>query len=233
MILVPMSKFAENFLYNFLKILRFPYSFISLTFTMKALLRLLTAAALIGLGATAQAGNFRTVVIDPGHGGHDNGGQWGKVYEKHLALDTATRLEATLKRMGFQTVMTRRSDYFISLPQRVRTANSYRNAIFVSIHFNYTWKQQVSGLETFYYSGEGQKLARYVQSSLVRRTRTVDRSAKFARFYVIRNSKLPAILVEGGFVSNENERNRMKSAWFRESIARGIAEGIQRYRRAG
>lgn len=200
---------------------------------MKTLLRLFTAAALIGLGATAQARNFRTVVIDPGHGGHDNGGQWGKVYEKHLALDTATRLEATLKRMGYQTVMTRRSDYFVSLPQRVNMGNGYRNAIFVSIHFNYTWKQQVSGLETFYYSSEGQSLARYVQSSLVRRTRTVDRSAKFARFYVIRNSKLPAILVEGGFVSNEHERNRMKSAWFRESIARGIAEGIQRYRRAG
>jgi N-acetylmuramoyl-L-alanine amidase len=72
-----------------------------------------------------------------------------------------------------------------------------------------------------------------VQSSLVRLTRTVDRSAKFARFYVLRNSTLPAILVEGGFVSNEKERNRMKSAYFRESIARGIAEGIQRYRRAG
>lgn len=192
----------------------------------------MVAAAFV-LGTAAQARNFRTVVIDPGHGGHDNGGQWGRVYEKHLALDTATRLEASLRRMGYQTVMTRRSDYFISLPQRVNTANSYRNAIFVSIHFNYTWKEHVSGLETFYYNSEGQSLARYVQSSLVRQTRTVDRSAKFARFYVIRNCKLPAILVEGGFVSNENERNRMKSAWFRESIARGIAEGIQRYRRAG
>lgn len=181
----------------------------------------------------ASAANFRTVVIDPGHGGHDLGGHWGRVYEKHLALDTATRLEATLKRMGYQTVMTRKSDYFISLPQRVSTANRYKNAIFVSIHYNYTWKEQVSGLETFYYNREGQRLARYVQSSLVRMTRTVNRNAKFARFYVLRNCKLPAILVEGGFVSNEKERNRMKSAYFRESIARGIAEGIQRYRRAG
>jgi N-acetylmuramoyl-L-alanine amidase len=72
-----------------------------------------------------------------------------------------------------------------------------------------------------------------VQSSLIRQTRTVDRSAKFARFYVLRNCKLPAILVEGGFVSNEKERNRMKSAYFRELISNGIAEGIQRYRRAG
>ena len=200
---------------------------------METLFRLLTLAAMFGFGTTAGAANFRTVVIDPGHGGHDNGGQWGKVYEKHLALDTAVRLEATLKRMGYQTVMTRRSDYFISLPQRVNTGNQYKNAIFVSMHYNYTWKEHVSGLETFYYNREGQRLARYVQSSLVRQTRTVDRSAKFARFYVLRNCKLPAILVEGGFVSNEKERDRMKSAYFRESIARGIAEGIQRYRRAG
>jgi N-acetylmuramoyl-L-alanine amidase len=108
--------------------------------------------------------------------------------------------------------------------------NRYRNAIFVALHFNYTWKENVCGLETFYYSGEGQKLARYVQHSLVRQTRTVDRSAKFARFYVIRNSTLPAILVEGGFVTNERERERMKSGDFREAIARGIAEGIQNYR---
>jgi len=199
---------------------------------MKTFQRFLSIFAACVFAASASAANFRTVVIDPGHGGHDKGGQWGKVYEKHLALDTAVRLENNLKKMGYQTVMTRRSDYFITLPQRVALGNRYSNAIFVSIHYNYTWKQQVSGLETFYYGREGQRLAGYVQSSLVRQTRTVDRKAKFARFYVIRNSKLPAILVEGGFVSNETERNRMKSAYFREAVARGIAEGIQRYRRS-
>lgn len=200
---------------------------------MNIIFRLLAVAAVCAMGSSASAANFRTVVIDPGHGGHDNGGQWGRVYEKHLALDTAVRLENNLKRMGYQTVMTRRSDYFVSLPQRVALGNRYKNAIFVSLHFNYTWKQHVCGLETFYYSREGQRLAHYVQSSLVRHTRTVDRSAKFARYYVIRNSSRPAVLVEGGFVSNERERERMKSGSFREAIARGIADGIQRYRRAG
>jgi N-acetylmuramoyl-L-alanine amidase len=198
---------------------------------MKSLFRLLALAAIVSAGNLAGAANFRTVVIDAGHGGHDNGGQWGRVYEKHLALDTAYRLESKLKALGYQTVMTRRSDYFISLPQRVNMANRYRNAIFVSIHYNYTWKQQVSGLETFYSSQEGQRLAQLVQSNLIRRTRTVDRSAKYARFYVIRHANIPAILVEGGFVSNEAERNRMKSGWFREAIAQGIVDGIQRYRR--
>lgn len=198
---------------------------------MKSLIKLLALMAVTAMGSTVHAANFRTVIIDPGHGGHDNGGQWGRVYEKHLALDTAYRLESKLKGLGYQTVMTRRSDYFISLPQRVSTANRYKNAIFVSIHYNYTWKQEVSGLETFYSSEEGRKLAYHVQNSLINRTRTVDRKVKYARFYVIRNSTLPAILVEGGFVSNAAERSRMKSAWFRDSIAQGIVDGIQRYRR--
>lgn len=198
---------------------------------MKSILQSLALAALFTVSSAAVAANFRTVIIDAGHGGHDNGGQWGRVYEKHLALDTAFRLESKLKAMGYQTVMTRRSDYFISLPQRVSTGNACRNAIFVSIHYNYTWKQEVSGLETFYSSEEGRRLAQCVQNCLIQRTRTVDRSAKYARFYVIRNSTLPAILVEGGFVSNAEERSRMKSAWFRETIAQGIVDGIQRYRR--
>lgn len=198
---------------------------------MKSLIQLFALIALIAVGGTATAANFRTVVIDAGHGGHDNGGQWGKVYEKHLALDTAFRLESKLKALGYQTVMTRRSDYFISLPQRVSTANRYKNAIFVSIHYNYTWKQDVSGLETFYSSEQSRSLAYQVQTSLIKRTKTVDRKVKYARFYVIRHCSLPSILVEGGFVSNSAERNRMKSAWFRDAIAQGIADGIQRYRR--
>jgi len=198
---------------------------------MKALLQIFILAAVCALNPAADAANFRTVVIDAGHGGHDNGGQWGQVYEKHLALDTAYRLESKLKALGYQTVMTRRSDYFISLPQRVSVGNRYRNAIFVSIHYNYTWKQEVSGLETFYSTAEGRRLAQHVQNGLIRRTRTVDRSAKYARVYVIRQSTIPAILVEGGFVSNSSERNRMKSGWFRDSVAQGVVDGIQRYRR--
>ncbi len=199
---------------------------------MKKIIQSFLLAAFCTLGVVYGA-SFRTVVIDAGHGGHDNGGQWGRVYEKHLALDTAYRLENKLKSLGYQTVMTRRSDYFVSLPARVKVANRYRSAIFVSIHYNYTWKQQVSGLETFYSNQASQPLAQYVQSALIRRTRTVDRKAKYARFYVIRHCTLPAVLVEGGFVSNSDERSRMKSGYFREAIAQGIVDGIQRYRKSG
>lgn len=188
---------------------------------------------LLGLTLTSLAGayNFRTVIIDPGHGGHDKGGQWGRVYEKHLALDTSVRLESHLKKMGFNTVMTRRSDYFVSLPGRMAIANKYRSAIFVSVHYNYTWKQHVSGIETFYYSSESRKLAQDVHRGMLSRVKVTDRGVKHARYYVIRNCKIPSILVEGGFVSNSSERSRMKTAWFRDAVARGVADGIQRFRR--
>lgn len=190
---------------------------------------------ILGLAFSAAAGayDFRTVIIDPGHGGHDKGGQWGLVYEKHLALDTSIRLESHLKKMGYNTVLTRRSDYFVSLPGRMTVANNYRKAIYVSIHYNYTWKQQVSGIETFYHSQQSHKLAKDVHRGVMSRVKVVDRGVKYARYYVIRNCNIPSVLVEGGFVSNSNERSRMKTAWFRDAIARGIADGVQSFRRGG
>ncbi|MDP4625192.1 MAG: N-acetylmuramoyl-L-alanine amidase [Akkermansiaceae bacterium] len=198
-------------------------------------MKTISAALSLVLAFTAVAGayDFRTVIIDPGHGGHDKGGQWGRVYEKHLALDTSVRLEAHLKKMGYNTVLTRRSDYFVSLPGRMTVASSYKNAIFISIHYNYTWKQDVSGIETFYNTSTSKKLADAVHSGMMSRVKVNDRKVKYARYYVIRNCSVPSILVEGGFVSNSNERSRMKTAWFRDAIARGIADGVQRFRRGG
>jgi len=197
---------------------------------MKTIFQSVMAIGLFALGASVQAASFRTVVIDPGHGGHDKGGQWGQVYEKHLALDTATRLEAQLRQRGINTVMTRRSDYFISLPQRVSLANSYRDAIFVAVHYNYTWKPEAFGLETYYCTPQSQQLAQCVHACITKRVATADRGVKFARYYVIHQTTIPAILVECGFVSNTQERERMKTAWFRESLACGIADGIMHFR---
>ena len=179
-----------------------------------------------------EAGAFRTVVIDPGHGAGDLGGHYGKVYEKHLALDTSMRLEHYLEASGYRTVMTRRSDVFISLPKRASIGNSHSNSIFVSVHYNYTWKRDVSGLETFYNNSRSKPLAQYVQAEMLKRVRCVNRGVKYARYYVIRNTRNPAILVECGFVSNRRERNRMKKAGYRDDMARGIAEGIAKYQLA-
>jgi N-acetylmuramoyl-L-alanine amidase len=197
---------------------------------MKTFLAPVLVSLVVALAPVASAARFSTVVIDPGHGGHDKGGQWGQVYEKHLALDTATRLEGYLKQRGIRTVMTRRSDYFVTLPGRVSIANRFRNAIFVSVHYNYTWKQDVSGLETFYHGSSSQGLAQCVHQGMLKRVRATNRGVKFARYYVIRNTTIPAVLVECGFVSNATERSRMKRAWYRDALARGIADGIMRFR---
>lgn len=193
---------------------------------------LFSVCGLLALTLWAEAGAFRYVVIDPGHGAADLGGHYGKVYEKHLALDTSMRLEHYLQSAGYKTVMTRRSDTFISLPKRAAIGNSYSNSIFVSVHYNYTWKRDVSGLETFYYTSRSKPLADFIHAGMHRRVRCVDRGVKHARYYVIRNAKNPAVLVECGFVSNSRERERMKKASYRDDMARGIAEGIAKYQAA-
>lgn len=179
----------------------------------------------------SMAGAFRTVVIDPGHGGQDSGANVGKVYEKHLAMDTAVRLERYLRKKGFRTYMTRRSDRFITLARRAQIGNSFRNSIFVSIHYNYTYKRHVSGLETFYYASSGKPLATLIQNGMLRKVSAVNRGVKFARYAVLRRSHIPAALVECGFVSHAGERRRMKTGRYRQKIAEGIGNGIIAYQK--
>ncbi|MDA7866010.1 N-acetylmuramoyl-L-alanine amidase [Akkermansiaceae bacterium] len=195
---------------------------------MKSFLTSLILLSIVSLHASA--GTFNTVVIDAGHGGRDNGGSYGKVYEKWLALDTALRVEKKLRAKGYKTVMTRRSDNFITLPGRAKIGNRYPNSIFVSIHYNFTWKRDVSGLETFYCSSRSKPLAAAVQKGMLDEVKSVNRGVKYARYYVIRHAQNPAILVEGGFVSNSKERGRTKEGWYREAIADGIVNGISEYK---
>ena len=185
---------------------------------------------LVGSFSVAFAGSFKTVVIDAGHGGRDNGGSYGKVYEKWLALDTAMRVDRKLRSKGFKTVMTRKSDNFISLPGRVKIGNRYSNSIFVSIHYNFTWKRDVSGLETFYYSQRSKPLANAIQAGMLKKVKGVNRGVKYARYYVIRHAQNPAALVECGFVSNSKERGKTKEGWYREAISDGIVDGIVNYK---
>ena len=192
----------------------------------------LAALAVVLVSPGASAKYFSRVVIDPGHGGHDRGGRTGKVYEKHLARDTALRIERYLEASGYQVTMTRKSDTFVSLARRAAIGNRYRKAIFVSLHYNYTWKRNVSGLETFYYSSASRGLAEAIHKNMLQRVRAANRGVKFGRYYVLRASQNPAVLVECGFVSNSRERTKMKKGSYRDAVARGIAEGIAKYRRS-
>ena len=191
-------------------------------------------AALTALApSVASAANrVRTVVIDAGHGGADLGAAKGKVFEKHLNLDTSKRLERELKKRGYKTVLTRSTDVFIPLLTRAKIGNKYRDSIFVSIHYNSTWKTRVTGLETYYYSYAGYKVASKVHTRLVAKLKGVNRGVKRARFSVLRNTKYPSILVEGGFVSNTTERNKLVQAWYRQAVAESVAQGIDDYKRA-
>jgi len=198
---------------------------------MPAIYRALSLLLLLGLLSPALA--KKLVIIDAGHGGHDRGGSYGKVYEKHLALDTAMRLEYYLKKKGYKTVMIRNTDNFVSLSRRVDIANKYKDAIFVSVHYNFTWREGARGLETFYYTRTGGLLASHCHHSIRSLISTADRGVKHARYQVIRKCKHPAILVEGGFLSNSSDRAKCKKGVFRDGIARGIVAGIVRFDKSG
>ena len=189
-----------------------------------------TAAVLI---LTAQARAFDTVILDPGHGAHDRGAAIGYVYEKHLALDTARRVEQLLKKQGLKVIMSRSRDVFIPLQDRSALGNSKRNAIFVSIHYNYNRSGSGAGAETYYHFSSSYMLAAYIQAYLVQRTDMTNRGVKSAGFHVIRaTTKNPAVLVECGFVSNSTERARMLTGEYRAKIAEGIAQGIIAYKKS-
>jgi N-acetylmuramoyl-L-alanine amidase len=176
---------------------------------------------------------FDTVILDAGHGGHDRGAAIGYVFEKHLSLDTARRVEALLRSKGLKVVMTRSTDNFVSLPGRAEVGNRYRNAIFVSIHYNYNRGGSGSGLESYYYYSASYSLAAYIQAFLVQSTRMANRGVKHKSLHVTRETtRNPAVLIECGFVSNADERSHMMTGEFRARIAEGIAKGILAYKQA-
>lgn len=195
--------------------------------------RVILCLGLLFLAGVTEAFAFRTVIIDPGHGGRDLGAADSYVYEKHINLDVARRLERSLQQAGFKTVMTRTKDEFIALSERSARANRYRNAIFVSIHFNSSYRTAALGIETFYRSSRSEKFARFVQSELIKNIGATDRGVKTANFSVLRHTKHPSILVEGGFVSNKQERSAMMDPQYRQVVADSIARGILQFNRRG
>jgi N-acetylmuramoyl-L-alanine amidase len=201
---------------------------------------------------------FNTVVVDAGHGGKDNGAyrRFGGA-EKIATLDVAKRLSQKLRESNIKTVMTRTSDVFIPLEERVAIENEQKNAIFVSIHFNEDNKPVASGVETYYASHqitsssslaswlpflwrplsespnpESQRLAGFIQEALVARTRAIDRGTQSGQFFVIANVTSPAVLIEGGFLTNKEDITKLASEDYRDQIAAAVADGVLQYRDA-
>jgi N-acetylmuramoyl-L-alanine amidase len=183
-----------------------------------------------GVIDTANAARRITrVVIDAGHGGHDSGARRGYVLEKHLALDVARRLERYLERRRIRVTQTRSRDKFLALSQRSRIANRQRNAVFVSVHFNWARNSGSTGTETFYYNDYS--FADAIQTRVARKARTPNRGTKRAHFYVLRHTRIPAALVECGFISNYSDRLRCLDPRYRQKMAEAIGEGILSYSR--
>ena len=201
--------------------------------------------------------NVVTVVLDAGHGGHDGGAVSRYGYEKTFALDIARRVKNNLVDGGYRVVMTRNSDIFLPLHERPAVANGKPNSIFVSIHFNASQRgDSASGIEVFSMAPRGAPstndnyitwaslhespgheldmasfaLGRAVHTALMGRLQLIDRGLKRARFAVIRTARVPAILVECGFLTNSAEARMIATDSHRDAIAGSIAEGINDYK---
>lgn len=192
-----------------------------------------------------------TVVIDAGHGGHDAGAVSSWAREKDCNLAVARKVRDKLKKAGLKVVMTRDSDVFLTLGERVAIANRTPNCLFVSIHHN-SGRRAASGIETFTLAPQGTTspfartrrrealagnnqdsaniaLATAIHSRAIRSTGAIDRGIQRARFSVLCTITRPAVLFEGGFVSNPKEGRLITNSAYQEKLAESIAQGILSY----
>ena len=176
------------------------------------------------------------------HGGHDTGaydpidptqGDMLCTIEGEMAFDIAQRTERLLRMKGFEVHMTRQPNEFISLQKRCDIANRLKADVFVSIHLNAHRDPNVRGIEVFSYPGsvEGAKLRNAVYMEIMNRLPSWrQRGTKEANFYVLRHTKMPACLVECGFVTNTEEERELHKPEIRQKFAEGIAAGVLAYR---
>lgn len=202
------------------------------------------------------AGRIRTICLDPGHGGRDPGNMEGRRREKDYTLLLARELAEQLRNAGFKVVSTRGDDRFVELDARPAFANRHKADLLISLHFNSAAARSADGIEVFCLtpagaassysrpeSGGGSAvpgnrkdeenilLAHRVQRAVVKATAADDRGVLRARFAVLRTATMPAILVEGGFMSNPIEGPRIAQSAYRKKIATGIAAGIADYKK--
>ena len=174
------------------------------------------------------------VVIDPGHGGKDPGAIGiGGLKETDVVLDVSRRVKNLLSEKGVNVRMTRNNEVDLDLPPRVSIANRTGADIFVSIHANASRgkRRDINGLETFYYSGwRGRLLARKIQKQILKVSPgSPDRGIRQGRFFVIKNTKMPAVLVEIGFLTGRLDARRLEKSIHRKRIAYAITKGILEY----
>lgn len=203
---------------------------------------------------------FNTVVLDPGHGGYDRGASSRYEQEKNFALDVARRVRNELQKTGLKVVMTRNTDDFVDLHQRAALANARLSSIFVSIHFNASKNLAAEGIEVFCITPRGSPSTDTQTDELVERDMVeefgnrnelqsfalatavnhsiqgaaldmFDRGVKRARFAVLRLTKMPAVLIEGGFLTNGADARKIADKDWRDKYAAAISRGIVEYKK--
>lgn len=172
------------------------------------------------------------IALDAGHGGSATGAYYENTAEKDLNLAMIKKLDEILRGLGYKTMLTRSGDTDVGLKYRSTLANNARADIFVSIHCNASeTNHNFQGLYVYHYPGSatGAALAQAIQTPACQFTGAVDRGINSANFSVVRESKMPAVLVETGFMTCHEELARLKSEAYQSRIAQGIAQGIVRY----
>jgi len=203
------------------------------------------SALFCGCGSTEECsyspnGQGRTVCIDPGHGGSDRGA-YNRSYgiaEKEVTLEISRRLGALLRQKGWRVVFTRVSDRDVTyagspdkdeLGARTQIARSNNADLFVSVHINASVNKQAHGVSTHWYKNIDQSLAQEIQFQLIQKTGRRDRGTPRDRFYVLRTAEMPAVLVEAGFISNDEEAGLLLNEEYLQRVAQGIADGLGIY----
>lgn len=170
-----------------------------------------------------------TVVLDAGHGGEDGGTVEQTATEKEINLAVVLKMRELLENQGICVVLTREQDIFIKLEERVRVANGEKTDLFVSIHCNYYEKDSsIYGLECYYCKGaeDGKYYAERILDTIEKSGEIVSRNAKPSGYYILKNTTVPAVLVETGYLSNYNERNQLISGEYQGKLAQELVEGI-------
>lgn len=183
----------------------------------------------IDSGKVEAKSNSKTVFIDAGHGGYDNGSAYNGYLEDNINLQIANKVKYLLNQDGINVIMSRKSDKYVSLNRRVNMSNNSKADLFVSIHQNAHDIRSASGIETFYMGESNKKLASVIQKNIIEHTSGVDRKIKIGNLQVLRDNKIPAVLVECGFISNRSEGRKLNNIDYQYKIANGIVEGIEEY----
>ena len=181
-----------------------------------------------------------TIVLDAGHGGEDFGTHSAgkpQYQEKYLNLSTTLLVRNYLQQFGYQVLLTRNIDTFVSLEDRSLFANKQNPRLFVSIHYNSAPSTDAEGVEVFYYKDDSNAnrvakskvLAQCIHNKVISNTKAKSRGVKHGNYSVIRETTMPAVLIEGGFLTNADEVLKIKDAAYMKSLALGIAQGIKDY----